>query len=247
VAGILGAAGLIQARAGGVISIPVVVTNPAATSSVVSFEADLPASWRLEGLKLSVAPGTSESHALRVHVPANSEPGKLNQINIRMMHGGRFTTLLETMVRAVSETDGAVSENFDDISAWFLPTNENSRATVLDGFGSFTTTDKGVGGFETKTLTLDFDKNPHLNFNIESLGGQFAVKIYEVGRAPYGIYILPQIPVLPHLPVDEAVRINLRERTGWSGIHTFRLGLYVVGDKGDTLRLRDWSLTFEEN
>jgi hypothetical protein len=52
--------------------------------------------------------------------------------------------------------------------------------------------------------------------------------------------------VLPHLPVDKTVRINLRERTGWSGIHTFRLGLYVVGDKGDTLRLTDWSLSLEE-
>jgi hypothetical protein len=237
---------VVQARPGGVLSIPVVITNPANTTSAVSFEADLPAGWRLERLNLSVVPGASESRTLRVHIPADAEPGRLEQIRVRMMHGSTPLTLLETMVRGVAETDGAVSESFDAPSAWFLPTNENSRASVSGGFGSFTTVGKGVGGFETRTVTLDFDKNPHLNFNIESLSGQFAVKIYEVGRAPYGIYILPQIPVLPHLPIDEVVRINLRERTGWSGIHTFRLGLYVVGDKGDTLRLRDWSLSFEK-
>ena len=120
------------------------------------------------------------------------------------------------------------------------------RSSESRSVGSFTTVGKGVAGFETRTLTLDFDQGPQLNFNIESLTGQFAMKIYEVGRAPYGVYILPQIPVLPHLPVDKTVRINLRERTGWSGIHTFRLGLYVVGGKGDTLRLTDWSLSLEE-
>jgi hypothetical protein len=179
-------------------------------------------------------------------VPADSEPGRLAQIKVRVMHEDKPFTLLETMVRGVRETNGAVSENFDVPSSWFLPTNENSRAAVSDGFGSFTAVGKGVAAFETRTLTLDFDKDPQLNFNIQALSGQFAMKIYEVGRAPYGIYILPQIPVLPHLPVDEVVRINLRERTGWSGIHTFRLGLYVVGDKGDTLRLRDWSLSLKE-
>lgn len=247
VAGILGAGGVIQARAGGVLSIPVVVTNPTHAQAVVSFEADLPAGWRLEGLKLGVAPGASESRTLRIHVPADSRPGELNQIRVRMTGGRAASTLLETMVRGVAETDGAVSENFDGPSAWFLPKDENSLATTADGFGSFTTIGRGVGSFETRELTLDFDKNPHLNFHIQSLSGQFALKVYEVGRGPYGIYILPQIPILPHLPVDEMVRVNLGERTGWSGIHTFRLGLYIVGDKGDTLRLRDWSLSFDEN
>jgi hypothetical protein len=246
VAGILGAAGVVQARAGGVLSVPVVVDNPSTTPSAVSFEAALPPGWVLEGLRLSLAPGASEGRPLRLRVPADVEPGKLYQIKVSMRYEGRSFALLETLVRRAEETGGSVLEDFDVPSRWFLPTNENSRATVSDGFGLFTTVGKGVGGFETRTLTLDFDKNPQLNFNIESLGGQFAMKIYEVGRAPYGIYILPQIPVLPHLPLDKHVRINLRERTGWSGIHTFRLGLYVVGDKGDTLRLRDWSLSLEE-
>jgi hypothetical protein len=223
-----------------------VVDNPSAAPAAVSFGADLPPGWALESLKLSLAPGASESRTLRLRVPADAEAGKLGQVKVWMMHAGGPSTVLETMVRGVREIGGAVSESFDAPSGWFLPADENSRAAVADGFGLFTTVGKGVGSFETRTLTLDFDKNPQLNFNIESLGGQFAMKVYEDGRAPYGIYILPQIPVLPHLPVDKAVRINLRERTGWSGIHTFRLGLYVVGDKGDTLRLRDWSLSLEE-
>jgi hypothetical protein len=237
---------VVQVRAGGTLSVPVVVTNHTPSTSSVSFEAELPAGWRLESAALGLAPGASEARTLRLHVPARPVPGQLEQIAVRMRHGSTRSTVLETMVRGVAKTDGAIREEFDGPSAWFRPTNENSRATVSDGIGSFTTVGKGFASFETGMLTVDFDKNPQLDFGVHSFGGQFAVKIYEVGRSPYGIYILPSIPVLPGLPVADPVRINLRERTGWSGIHTFRLGLYVVGQEGDTLRLRDWGMTLEE-
>jgi hypothetical protein len=246
IAGILGAAGVIQAKIGGILSIPVVVNNASASPARISFEADLPLGWRMETLSLNVVPGASESRSLSVHVPTNLQPGILNQIAVLMRHGATRSTVLKTVVRGVSGTDGIIRENFDRPSLWLRPVGESARSSITDGVGVFTTMSDGYAGFETGTLTVDMDQQPSLNFNVLSLEGQFAVKVYEVGSSPIGIFILPQIPVVPELPVKGLVSINLKERTGWSGIHSFRVGLYVVGHKGNALRLRDWSLSFAE-
>lgn len=243
VTGIVGAAGVVQAKIGSLLSIPVVVSNPLPSPARLFFEADLPAGWRMETPMLDVAPGASESRSLRVRVPDDLKPGTLNQMAIRMRHAGKDSTVLETMVRGVADTDKPIHENFDRPSAWLRPVGENARSSVADGVGAFTTMSDGYAGFETGTLTVDMDQQPSLNFNVLSLEGQFAVKVYEVGSSPTGIFILPQIPIVPELPVKGLVHINIKERTGWSGIHSFKLGLYVIGRKGDTLRLDDWSLS----
>lgn len=243
VAAILGSAGVVQAKIGGLLSIPVAVTNPSSSPVSIFFEAGLPTGWRLETLGLNIAAGATEYHSLRVRLPQHLEAGALNQITIRMREAGRRAALLETVVRGVRDTDQAFREDFNGPASLFHPVDQNARLTTAEGIGAFTAVGDGVAGFETNTLTVDLDEQTYLDFNVRSLEGQLALKIYEVGSSPYGIYILPQIPIVPELPVTGLVRINLKERTGWSGIHSFKLGLYVVGRKGDTLRLDDWSLS----
>lgn len=246
IAGIVGAAGIVQAKIGSLLSIPIVVTNPSPSPARLFFEADVPAGWRMETPALDVPPGASESRSLRVRVPDDLKPGMLNQMAIQMLYRGKRSTVLETMVRGVADTNGAIHENFERLSEWLKPMDESARSSVADGVGSFTTMIDRYAGFETGTLTVDMDQQPSLNFNVLSLEGQFAVKVYEVGSSPVGIFILPQVPIIPSQPVKGLVRINLKERTGWSGIHSFKIGLYVIGRKGDTLRLDDWSLSLEK-
>jgi hypothetical protein len=246
VAGILGAGGVVQAKVGGLLSIPVVATNPSPSPARLFFEGDLPAGWRMETRTIDVAPGASEYRSLQVRVPDDLKPGTLNQVAIRMRCRGKSPAVLETMVRGVAGTDGEIHEDFERPAKWFRPVGEGASLSVADGVGAFTNMTDGYAGFETRALTVDMDRRPSLDFNVLSLEGQFSVKVYEVGSPPFGIYILPQIPVVAELPVKGLVRIDLKERTGWSGIHSFKIGLYVVGRKGDTLRLDDWGLSAGE-
>jgi hypothetical protein len=166
----------------------------------------------------------------------------MNQISIWMKNGGERFEVLNTMVRGIAEIHGAIRDDFDSATTQLQPA-ENAHMSVENGVGVLTATDDGVAAFSSGTLTLDLDKYPYLDLNVLSLEGSMAIKIYEVGSSPFGTYILPQIPLVPELPVKGPMRIHLKERTGWSGIHTFKIGIYIVGKKGDTLRLESWGLS----
>jgi hypothetical protein len=242
VAGILGAGGTVQVEVGGTLSVPLVVAHPRSSPVEVSFEADLPAGWRLQQPPVPVSPGAEVEHMLRIVPGSNMQVNGTYPVAIRMRSGGITSVILQTLVRGIAQTDQEVGESHRE----FNVSGANGKVSVQDGMGVFSTTQDGAAAFTTRPLTVDIDRRPYLDFHVDSLAGTWAVKVYEQGASRWGVYILPQIPVIPESPTTGWFRIQLPERTGWSGIHSFRVELFVVGPKGSTLRLRAWRLVERE-
>jgi hypothetical protein len=177
-------------------------------------------------------------HTLRIVPGSNLQVDGTYPIAIRMRSGDRTSMILQTLARGIARTDREVGESYREFSG----SASNGRVSVQDGMGVFSTTQDGAAAFTTRALTVDVDRRPYLDFYVDSLAGTWAVKVYEEGASPWGVYVLPQIPVLPESRTTGWFRIQLPERTGWSGIHSFKVQVFVVGPKGSSLRLREWRL-----
>jgi hypothetical protein len=243
VARILGAGGVLQLHVGGSLSVPLVLDQHGPSAVDVIFEADLPAGWQFDARHVRLPPGAEVEHGLRVvPLPADLATDHLHPIAIRMRSGSTLTPILETLVRGVARTDDAVGESYRE----FRVSGENGSVSVQDGMGLFMTTRDGAAAFDTRVLTVDVDRFPFLDFRVAAITGTWAVKVYEADGSPWGIYVLPEIPVVPEARATGWFRVRLPERTGWSGIHSFKVTLFVVGREGSTLRLGDWRLADRE-
>jgi hypothetical protein len=241
VAAILGAGGVVQVEAGRPVSIPLAVANTGSSAGDVSFEADLPSGWRLEAPPVRLAPGES-AHVLRI-IPGADLQGQLHLIAIGMYSGSIVTNILTTLGRGIAGTDDAVGE----VSREFRASGSNGRVSVEDGIAVFTTTHDGPAAFMTRTFTVDLDRFPYLDFRVEAVAGTWAVKVYEENGSPWGTYVLPDVPAVPEARTTGWFRIHLPQRTGWSGIHSFKVMLFVVGPSDSALRLAEWRLSAAEN
>jgi hypothetical protein len=241
VGAILGAGGVVQVEAGRPLSIPLVIAHTGSSAAEVSFEAELPSGWRLERRALRLAPGQS-GHVLRIVPSAGLQPGQLHAIAIRMRSGSTVTPILHTLVRGVARTDEAVGEVFRE----FRVSGSNGRLSIEDGTAVFTTTEPGAAAFTTRAFTVDLDQFPCLDFRVDAVAGTWAVKVYEENGSPWGTYVLPEMPVVPEARATGWFRIRLPERTGWSGIHSFKVMLFVVGQSGSALRVAEWRLSAAE-
>jgi hypothetical protein len=210
VAAILGIGGTVQVEVGGTLAVPLVIAQPATSAVDASLEADLPPGWQLQHPPLPAFPSAEVEHRLRIVPGTNMQVGAIYPIALRIRNGNTTSMILQTLVRGIAGTDREVRESHRE----FRVSGANGKVSVEHGSGVFSTTQDGAAAFTTRALTVDVDQYPYLDFYVDSLAGAWAVKVYEEGSSRWGIYVLPQVPVIPESRTTGWFRIPLPERAG---------------------------------
>lgn len=229
---IAGAGGIVQAEAGSDLTLPLVLSNFTTRSFPVTFGADLPPGWTLKPLTMDAKSGQTVHVSVSLHAPDTiaAEPV---QITLSARAGIIGLESLPLMVRVIAPLP--VRKGLQaDFGEW--ETRSSGQITHENEETVFTIVDGGSALFETKAIRADLDRNPILLLNVSSQTGPWALKIHEEGDSGYGIYLSGDTTR------TGLVHFNLQQMLGWSGIHTFRLQLYVLGGKGKTLHARAWGL-----